>query len=172
MIEMSASDLSDEKGVDWNVINGSSIGISMDVTNQHIAFTLQLKFVEAFQQVPSNSVDSTRVTYIRPVQWQLRLTHVSSMSASPATAVAQSMEFSSGTSIDGKKVKSLSNIRCIFLHRAYSLIRVLSFAKNSTIGQKTQPLGVALVRLQQVAQNIRSATPYCALRVLRFMSNN
>ena len=53
MIEMSASDLSDEKGVDWNVINGSSIGISMDVTNQHIAFTLQLKFVEAFQQVPS-----------------------------------------------------------------------------------------------------------------------
>ena len=62
MIEMSASDLSDEKGVDWNVINGSSIGISMDVTNQHIAFTLQLKFVEAFQQVPSNNVDSTRVT--------------------------------------------------------------------------------------------------------------
>lgn len=51
MIEMTAADLSDKNAIDWNVINGSSIGISMDVTNQHIAFTLQLKFVEAFQQV-------------------------------------------------------------------------------------------------------------------------
>ena len=51
MIEMAAADLSDKEAIDWNVINGSSIGISMDVTNQHIAFTLQLKFVEAFQQV-------------------------------------------------------------------------------------------------------------------------
>ena len=48
---MAAADLSDKEAIDWNVINGSSIGISMDVTNQHIAFTLQLKFVEAFQQV-------------------------------------------------------------------------------------------------------------------------
>ena len=48
---MAAADLSDKEAIDWNVINGSSIGISMDVTNQGIAFTLQLKFVEAFQQV-------------------------------------------------------------------------------------------------------------------------
>jgi len=62
MIEMTAADLSDKNAIDWNVINGSSIGISMDVTNQHIAFTLQLKFVEAFQQFMEQLVTSCDIS--------------------------------------------------------------------------------------------------------------
>jgi len=43
---MSNSDL---QSVDLDLMDKSSIKIHMDVTNQHIAFTLQLKFVEAFE---------------------------------------------------------------------------------------------------------------------------
>ena len=43
---MSNSDLQD---VDLELMDKSSIKVRMDVTNQHIAFTLQLKFVEAFE---------------------------------------------------------------------------------------------------------------------------
>ena len=52
---MTASD--DLTGMDESVINGSSITISMDVTNQHIAFTLQLKLVEAFEGFMKQLVD-------------------------------------------------------------------------------------------------------------------
>ena len=43
---MSNTDL---HSVDLDLMDKSSIKIHMDVTNQHIAFTLQLKFVEAFE---------------------------------------------------------------------------------------------------------------------------
>lgn len=36
--------------VDHDLLKESSIKIRMDVTNQHIAFTLQMKFVEAFEK--------------------------------------------------------------------------------------------------------------------------
>ena len=39
----------DLKKVDLELMEKSSINIRMDVTNQHIAFTLQMKFVEAFE---------------------------------------------------------------------------------------------------------------------------
>ena len=35
--------------VDMDFLNRSSINVKMDMTNQHIAFTLQMKFVEAFE---------------------------------------------------------------------------------------------------------------------------
>jgi len=41
---------SDMRQMDMEVFEKSSINIRMDVTNQHIAFTLQLKFVEAFEK--------------------------------------------------------------------------------------------------------------------------
>lgn len=40
---------SDLKSVNLELLEKSSIKIRMDVTNQHIAFTLQMKFVEAFE---------------------------------------------------------------------------------------------------------------------------
>ena len=40
---------SDPNDIDLDLIKKSSIKVKMDVTNQHIAFTLQLKFVEAFE---------------------------------------------------------------------------------------------------------------------------
>ncbi len=40
---------SDLKTVNKDIMEKSSIKIRMDVTNQHIAFTLQMKFVEAFE---------------------------------------------------------------------------------------------------------------------------
>ena len=43
---MSNTDLNQ---VDVDLMEKSSIKVHMDVTNQHIAFTLQLKFVEAFE---------------------------------------------------------------------------------------------------------------------------
>ena len=43
---MSNTDLNQ---VDVDLMDKSSIKVHMDVTNQHIAFTLQLKFVEAFE---------------------------------------------------------------------------------------------------------------------------
>ena len=45
----------DFEGDDWEltidkyVYDQSSIKVRMDITNQHIAFTLQVKFVEAFE---------------------------------------------------------------------------------------------------------------------------
>ena len=35
--------------IDTSVYDQSSIKVRMDITNQHIAFTLQVKFVEAFE---------------------------------------------------------------------------------------------------------------------------
>ena len=36
--------------IDKSVYEESSIKVKMDITNQHIAFTLQVKFVEAFEK--------------------------------------------------------------------------------------------------------------------------
>ena len=41
---------SDLKSIDTALFNRSTINVRMDVTNQHIAFTLQLKLAEAFDQ--------------------------------------------------------------------------------------------------------------------------
>ena len=41
---------SDLRTIDTELLDRSSINIRLDVTNQHIAFTLQLKLVEAFDQ--------------------------------------------------------------------------------------------------------------------------
>ena len=38
-----------ELTIDKSVYDQSSIKVRMDITNQHIAFTLQVKFVEAFE---------------------------------------------------------------------------------------------------------------------------
>ena len=45
------ADLSlDDSNSNSQLFNDSSVKIQMDITNQHIAFTLQLKMAEAFQQ--------------------------------------------------------------------------------------------------------------------------
>ncbi len=44
--------------VDTELLERSSIKIRMDITNQHIAFTLQMKFVEAFQNFIEQLVSS------------------------------------------------------------------------------------------------------------------
>lgn len=49
---------SDLNAVDPDVFAASSIKISMDVTNQHIAFTLQLKLVEAFDRFMKQMIGS------------------------------------------------------------------------------------------------------------------
>jgi hypothetical protein len=36
--------------IDKSVYEESSIKVRMDITNQHIAFTLQVRFVEAFEK--------------------------------------------------------------------------------------------------------------------------
>ena len=36
--------------IDMELFDKSSVKIRMDITNQHIAFTLQMKFVEAFDK--------------------------------------------------------------------------------------------------------------------------
>ena len=41
---------SDLKSIDTELFEKSTINVRMDVTNQHIAFTLQLKLAEAFEQ--------------------------------------------------------------------------------------------------------------------------
>ena len=41
---------SDLRSIDTDLFNRSTINVRMDVTNQHIAFTLQLKLVEAFDK--------------------------------------------------------------------------------------------------------------------------
>ena len=37
------------KGIDTDLLERSSIKIRLDITNQHIAYTLQMRLVEAFQ---------------------------------------------------------------------------------------------------------------------------
>ena len=49
---------SDMKTVDLELYDKSSIKVRMDVTNQHIAFTLQMKFVEAFEKFTKQLVSS------------------------------------------------------------------------------------------------------------------
>ena len=39
-----------ELEIDKSVYEQSSIKVKMDITNQHIAFTLQVKFVKAFEK--------------------------------------------------------------------------------------------------------------------------
>ena len=46
----------DMRTVNEDLLNKSSIKIKLDITNQHIAFTLQMKFVEAFQSFMSQLV--------------------------------------------------------------------------------------------------------------------
>eukprot|EP00095_Tigriopus_kingsejongensis_P003146 maker-scaffold662_size116868-snap-gene-0.17 protein:Tk03146 transcript:maker-scaffold662_size116868-snap-gene-0.17-mRNA-1 annotation:"abc transporter" len=52
----------DLKSINEEVFQGSEIQISMDITNQHIAFSLQLKFAEAFQQFMEQLVESCGIT--------------------------------------------------------------------------------------------------------------
>ena len=48
----------DLKTIDQELLQKSSIRIKMDITNQHIAFTLQMKLVEAFQNFMKQLVSS------------------------------------------------------------------------------------------------------------------
>ncbi len=46
------------EGVDKDLLEASSIKVRMDITNQHVAFTLQMKFVEAFEAFVKQLVSS------------------------------------------------------------------------------------------------------------------
>ena len=48
-----------ELTIDKSVYDQSSIKVRMDITNQHIAFTLQVKFVEAFENFTKQLVRHT-----------------------------------------------------------------------------------------------------------------
>ena len=48
-----------ELTIDKSVYDQSSIKVRMDITNQHIAFTLQVKFVEAFENFTKQLVRNT-----------------------------------------------------------------------------------------------------------------
>ena len=52
----------------FDLFNKSSVRIRMDVTNQHIAYTLQLKFVEAFEKFAKQMVRI--VTFLNPLTYQ------------------------------------------------------------------------------------------------------
>jgi hypothetical protein len=63
---------SDLTSIDTDLFNKSTINVRMDVTNQHIAFTLQLKLAEAFEQfmkqLVSVSIFSLDLRFIKILQ--------------------------------------------------------------------------------------------------------
>ena len=61
-------DMWDENGtsvMDLSVFDKSAIKIRLDVTNQHIAFTLQFKFAEAFKEFLKELVIAPNMMYLQ-----------------------------------------------------------------------------------------------------------
>lgn len=55
----------DLRTIDTDLLDKSSINIRLDVTNQHIAFTLQLKLVEAFEKFMRQLVSTNWLVSLR-----------------------------------------------------------------------------------------------------------
>ena len=73
-----------------NIDSTTAVAGKADTCDFHMAVVFLMGQQTLFNLIPSKNIDSTRVTWIRPLLWQARLTHVSPMSASSATAVVES----------------------------------------------------------------------------------
>ena len=54
------------KGIDTDLLERSSIKIRLDITNQHIAYTLQMRLVEAFQHFLEQLVRFSERNCLKP----------------------------------------------------------------------------------------------------------
>nr|AHK05672.1 ATP-binding cassette transporter sub-family H 103004 [Tigriopus japonicus] len=86
--------------VNLDKFNASQIQVEMDITNQHIAFTLQLKFAEAFQQFMEQLVTSCGInkavaniplTFLDPIYGTPELTFTDFMAPGIILTIVHSM---------------------------------------------------------------------------------